>query len=318
MRNRLSVIYATDDNYAQHVAVSIVSLLKASSETTQYELFLLGNNLSDIHRSNLISIAEQYRTSIQFIDISALYERLPRNIDVANLSISTYSRLFLADLLPISVDRVLYLDCDTLVTQDLSVLSAFPMTDISVMGVEDMMYPEMKVKIGLRPDDKYINAGVLLINLRRWREISATSRFLSFIDKYNGKVPHLDQGVINGVLLDRGILPLKYNVQSPIYAIHRYIDLLRFHSLNSYYPREEFVTAKKMPVVIHYTSFFVERPWFKFCLHPHKKLYRKLLKETPYANCPLQKNKYGWNRKIKMILFRYVQPLYLIAKYKCK
>lgn len=316
--SRLSVVYATDDNYAQHVAVSIVSLLKARNKTTQYELFLLGNNLTVTNRSNLTSIAEQYNTKIQFIDISTLYERLPKDIDVANLSISTYSRLFLADLLPINIDRVLYLDCDTLVMQDLSVLTDYPMMNISVLGVEDMMYPEMKIKIGLKSDDKYINAGVLLINLKRWRETSATSRFLSFINGFNGKVPHLDQGVINGVLLDRGILPLKYNVQSPIYAIHRYMDLLKFHSLNSYYSPQEFLAAKEMPVVIHYTSFFVERPWFKFCLHPHKDLYRKFLRETPYAGYSLQNNKYGWSRKMKMILFHYIQPLYLIAKYNCK
>lgn len=316
MQKRLSVVYATDDNYAQHVAVSIMSLLKTSNEAIQYDLFLLGNNLSVTNRSKLTSIVKQYNASIQIIDITNLQDKLPSDIDVAKLSISTYSRLFLADLLPVSIERILYLDCDTLITQDLSALADYPMTDISVYGVEDMMYPEMKVRIGLKPNDKYINAGVLLINLKRWREISATSRFLTFINKFDGKVPHLDQGVINGVLLDKGILPLKYNAQSPLYAIHRYNDLLRFHSLNSYYSPQEVSMARRKPVIIHYTSFFVERPWFKFCLHPQKGLYRSLLKKTPYANHSLQNNKYGWNRKLKMILFRYVQPLFLIVKYK--
>lgn len=316
MLKRLSVVYATDNNYVQHVAVSIVSLFKAKNETTQYNLFILGNNLSVTNRSKLVSIAKLNNASIEIIDITNLPERLPHSIDVANLSISTYSRLFLADLLPTNIDRILYLDCDTFVRQDLSILSDYPITDISVYGVEDMMYPEMKNGIGLKPNDKYINAGVLLINLKRWRETAVTSRFLSFINKFDGKVPHLDQGVINGVLRDKGILPLKFNVQSPLYAIHRYNDLLRFHSLNSYYSPQEVLMARRKPAIIHYTSFFVERPWFKFCLHPHKKLYRDLLKETPYANHYLQNNKYGWNRKLRMILFRYAQPLYLIAKYK--
>lgn len=313
--HNLSIVYAADDNYVQHAAISIISLFKSCKDISRYKLFLLDNNISEANRFKILSIVKRYNTDISFIDISNSYEKLPEGIDIASLSISTYSRLFLADLLPTNLDRVLYLDCDTIVTQDLTDLAEYPLEGFSLYGVEDMMYPSMKTKIGLKPKDKYINAGVLLINLSYWRKEHVSSLFMTFIHKFKGKVPHLDQGVINGVLPNKGILPLKYNVQSPIYAIHKYNDLLKFHLLFDYYDEYEVLLAKREPVIIHFTSFFLERPWFKFCLHPKKKLYLKLLGDSPFANC-LQKNKYGINRKIRMLLFRYLQPVYLFIKYK--
>lgn len=310
----LSIVYAADDNYVQHAAISIISLFKSCKDISRYKLFFFDNNISEVNRFKILSIVKQYNADISFINIANSYRKLPGNVDVANLSISTYSRLFVADLLPQNLDRVLYLDCDTIVTQDLMCLAEYPLEGFSVYGVEDMMYPSMKIKIGLGPKDKYINAGVLLINLSYWRKMHISSQFLTFIHQFEGKVPHLDQGVINGVLHNKGILPLKFNVQSPIYAIHKYSDLLKFHFLLDYYDEHEVLLAKSDPVIIHFTSFFLERPWFKFCLHPKKDLYLSLLKESPFDNY-LTSNKYGIKRKIRMFLFRYMQPVYLFIKY---
>ena len=44
--SKLSIVYATDDNYAQHVAVSILSIYKTAQDISLYEFYILGNNLS--------------------------------------------------------------------------------------------------------------------------------------------------------------------------------------------------------------------------------------------------------------------------------
>lgn len=314
---KLYIAYTADENYIQHVTVSIKSLVRVAKNITRYEVYLLANSLSKSTIVEMQNFTEKNHLSFHIIGVDNLKGMLPKNINLGKLGITAYLRLFLADLLPQFIDKVLYLDCDTVIMQDLSYLLEYPMDDYSVCGVEDTMPPEIREQTGLGKDDSYINAGVLLINLKKWRDANMSKRFISFINQFNGKVPFGDQGVINGVLREHGILSLAYNVHSPVYAIHRYNDLLRFFSLNSYYSRDEVKRAKNNPIILHYTALFVERPWFRFCLHPQKKYYRNLSKETPFAKNRLHKNQYGWRRKIKMLVFIYMQPLYFVLKY-CK
>lgn len=310
----LAIAYATDNGYAQHVAVSLHSLFKSIKTPDTCRVFILDNRLSDFHRCNLMKTASHFGQNLNFIDISDIESRLPAGIDTANLSVSTYCRLFVAQLLPQDIDILLYLDCDTFVNDDITDIVRFLPTspDWYVAGVEDTMYPWMKEGIGLSRSDLYLNAGVLLINLKRWREENILERFIEFIENHNGTVPHLDQGVINGVFKQGKLkLPLKYNVQAPVFAFHKLNDLLRFYSISKFYDPETVDIARKNPAIIHYTSFFLERPWFKFSLHPLKHLYRNTLKLTPYSCSKLQANKTGFVNMLKDICFKYFQPIYL-------
>lgn len=310
----LAIAYASDNGYAQHVAVSIYSLYNSLNERESCQVYILDNGLSSLNRDRLSEIAHGFGNKLEFIDISDIASRLPAGTDTANLSISTYCRLFAAQLLPDGIDLLLYLDCDTYINDDITgIIDYLPDNqEWLVAGVEDTMYPWMKEGIGLLTTDLYLNAGVLLINLKRWRNDNVLKRFLEFIASHNGRVPHLDQGVINGVLKTGKLrLPLRYNVQAPIYAIHNRNDILGFFSLNDYYDEESINTAKKFPAVVHFTSFFLERPWFRFCLHPLRNLYRDTLALTPYSQSGLMPDRIGMLNKFKDLCFRYLQPVYL-------
>lgn len=312
----LTIAYATDDSYAQHVAVSLFSLFSSAKSPKSLKVYILDNNLTDCHRNNLTETARKFNQELSFIDISDIGSRLPADIDTGNLSISTYCRLFVGQLLPNNIDKLLYLDCDTYINDDLMDITDYvPGDDWFIAGVEDTMYPDLKESIGLERDELYVNAGVLLINLRKWRENNVVEKFIEFINHHHGAVPHLDQGVLNGVFKNGKIkLPLRYNVQSPIFAIHRREDLLSFFNLSEFYDSSSINSAKKSPSIIHYTSFFLERPWFKFSIHPYKNLYRKALKFTPYSETKLQQNNLGVIGRIKDLAFKYFQPIYLMLR----
>lgn len=317
----LAVVYATDNGYAPHMAVSLHSLLTHNTDTGQYEIYVLANNLSAQNQSKINAVAKGFGTEVYLIDISDIASLLPAGIDTANLTLSTYCRLFVSELLPKSHDRVLYLDCDTLICGDVLHLEQYVSKHPNwcVAGVEDTMYPHMKLGIGLAEDSLYINAGILYINLARWCELDITDRFLRFIDSHGGAVPHLDQGVINGVFSGKGEkvrLPLRYNMQAPVYAIHSYKRLLQFFSLSDFYSPSEIMDAKASPTIIHYTSFFVERPWFEFCLHPLRHCYHKHLALTPYRGLKRQKG-ISISTRVRDLAFRYFQPIYFLLK-RCK
>lgn len=314
MNKKCSVAYATDNNYAQHVAVSLVSLFENTN--IALDVYVLADHLASSHMLNLLSIGRKYEQNIIFISVDNLTSILKGyNVAINNLSISTYSRLFLSVLLPETVERVLYLDCDTVIVDDISFLWSIPMYDYFIGGVIDTMFPNYKKDIFLPEDKYYVNAGVLLIDLTKWRCVKAEQLFTDFINKFNGNVPHLDQGVINGVFHDKLILDLKYNVQTPVFLIKRYMNILRFFSLANYYSSDEVASSKAKPVIIHYSSFFADRPWFEFCLHPRKKRYLNYLEMTPYKDCKLIKNpKRTFRRKIKSIFFVYFQSLYFFMR----
>ncbi len=304
-----AIAYATDDNYAPHVAVSLYSLLKNLRGECP-ELYVIGNNLSQDNISKLQETVNKIGGKLNFIDGGLVAQTLPSDIDCANLSLSTYIRLFSAQLLPSHIDKLLYLDCDTYINCDINELMEVDLKNFPIAGIEDTMYPDMKVSIGLKADDPYINAGILLINLKYWREKNPLSKFLEVIKSYKGKVPHLDQGVINKVFNNnKVILPLKYNVQSPMFAIHKYQRILKFYGIKSFYNEKVVIDAKKNPGIIHFTSFFLGRPWEIGCIHPLRALYYKALENTPYKGITFTK-RIMWKRRVKMFSFKNMQSLY--------
>lgn len=309
--NSYTICYATDDNYAQHVAVSIVSLFLNNTEVEKLNVFILSNRLSIKNKEIIELTAEKYNRVITFIEVDNIEQLIGTKVNVNKLSISTYLRLFLADFMPKDVDKLLYLDCDVVIESSIAELLKIDMCSYYVGGVQDTMFPSYYDGVGLSLDQNYINAGVLLINLKKWREENITNKFLQFIEKFNGNVPHLDQGVINGVFQEKLILDLKYNVQTPLFIFKKYKDIIEFFELTNYYPEKEWIRAVEEPKIIHYSSSYAQRPWFKFCLHPKRSRYRYYKSLTPYCDNELQKNKISLKGKIKSLLMVNCQTLYL-------
>ena len=135
------------------------------------------------------------------------------------------------------------------------------------------------------PDSPYINAGVLFINLEKWRQNQIDQKFLKFLTDHKGKVTHHDQGIINGVCKERILLlHPKYNVHSTVIS-HPY-SLIAQISV-PYYTQVQHEEALKNPTIIHYTEGFYNRPWKKNCKHPLRQKFTEYNSRTPWANSRL-------------------------------
>lgn len=121
------------------------------------------------------------------------------------ISIASYARFFLASVIPESYDRVLYLDYDTIIMDTLVNLWKIDLDGFMVAGVQDTVDKYFLKKIGLTQNDLYVNAGIILINLSLWRSHNLEQKFMDFIKKYDGNVPHHDQGTINAVCNKKNI-----------------------------------------------------------------------------------------------------------------
>ena len=105
--------------------------------------------------------------------------------------------------------------------------------------------------------DTYYNSGVMLIDLDQWRRTNAKSKFESVIKRHSGKVPYVDQGVLNEAYKDQILcLPAKYNVYTEYYDF-TYDEVNQYRADRNVYSKEEIEEAKCDPVVVHFVSSFL-------------------------------------------------------------
>ncbi len=278
----LCAVYSADDNYAKYLGISMLSLFQSNRCFGTIEIFVLDCGIGEENRQRLTALAREYGRVIHFISMEEAVTGLNLNMGTRRIAIAAYARLFLASVIPESYDKILYLDCDTIIRDDIADLWNVEMEDCMVAGVKDTLDRFFIEIIGLGPEEAYVNSGVLLINLAGWREEHLEQQFMDFIRRFDGNVPHHDQGTINGVCVKKKyIVPPRYNVTSNLYSFSAK-TIRRIYSMDSFYSQEELDEAKKNPVVLHFTTGLVGRPWEENCIHPMKEEYLRIAEISPW------------------------------------
>lgn len=286
----MHLVLASDNNYAEFVAVVIASALANNTDFLHFHL--LFNDIDDSTIDLLKAQIPSDRGELHRYDIWDLQSKLQIRVP-DTIAISSYARLLLPSILPYNISKVLYLDCDTVITDNLSEFWNTNLRNNYIAGVLDTLpNNESKLNIGLPINAPYINAGVLLINLDLWRTDHLQQRFIDFLLGHNGQVHHHDQGIINAVCHGKvQVIHPRYNCTSNYYS-HPYELLQRTNT--PFYSREEYEEATSHPAILHFTEGFYNRPWTANCHHPSKKLYIRYHDTTPWRNTPLRKDQRSW------------------------
>lgn len=282
------VTLASDSNYIEFVATVLVSLFKNNPDAN-IAVHLLANALSDDDVCKVQKHIPQERGELFVYQIENFEERFKVEVK-ATIAITAYARLFLPAILPAEVERVLYVDCDVLFTSPIDDFYNVDFGDSLVAGVLDTLADDTaKVSIGCRVDEPYLNSGVLMIPLDKWRKENVQQQFIDFLVARNGNVKHNDQGIINAVCKGRKfIVSPRYNVNSNFYT-HPYSLLKECNT--PFYSQQEYEAAKEQPAIIHFTEGFLNRPWIANSLHPYKNEYLEYRALTLWKDTPLRKDK---------------------------
>lgn len=300
----MNILFSSDDNYAQHLGVLIYSLLSANAEADSIDLYVIDNEISEVNRRKIESVVGSFsNAAVTFIPFKKWKDSL--TLDLAwNISLSSYGRLFVGSIVPQNVDRVIYLDCDMVVRNSLEQLWNTDLGLYTIAAVQDDVTDGIKEAVTLNPEEQYFNAGMLLIDLKKWREQKIEDKCLAFIKEMNGRVIHHDQGVLNGVFRNNWYrLPVEYNLMTIHYMFNRTRILKYYGEHSEFYSESDIAKAKESPVILHYTPSFTSRPWVRGCKHPLRNLYWETLSKTPWAGAKPQKDKTKWY--IKLINLRY-------------
>ncbi len=316
MKERLCLAYAADDNYAKYLGKSMLSLFESNKAFANIEVFVLDCGIEDVNKNKLISIAKDYERDINFVSMEKYIASLELNMGARKIAIASYARLFLASVIPESFNKVLYLDCDTIVLEDLRKMWSIDIDKYMLAGVRDTVDKYFLKQIGLTADDYYINAGIMLINLESWRKENLQEKLLAFIKEYDGNVPHHDQGTINAICNKRVlVIASKYNVTSNFYSFSSE-TIKKLYSMKDYYSQKDLDEARQKPVILHFTTGLVGRPWEENCSHPMKDEYIKVSNKSPWNKEELLPDSRSPQVKAFATFYKY-SPLFLsILVYK--
>lgn len=283
----MNILLASDDNYAPLLGVTIYSCLKSNKlDFDIFNIFILDGGISNINKTKIESICDEANVNytLKFIKYDNLEDILGIEIK-STRPLATYARLFSATLIDESIDKIIYIDCDALVVDSLKELWQINIERYYCAGVLDAGPTYINTFLGLPETHEHFNAGLLLINLKLWREDNLEKSFLDYIFENDGRVFHNDQGVINVICKDK-ILKIdpKYNILSPFFEVG-YDKVLQWYGINEYYTKQIVENALKHPVFIHLTQFVNGRPWFTNASnHPLRLLFDSYAQKTPFKN----------------------------------
>ena len=275
----LKIIYASDDNYVGLTAISAVSLLKHNPEA---QINLLGYKLKPESIELIRSRVEQHGGSFCHFDVTPLISKLELLKISHYTSYAIFARMFTPELIRTD-DRVLYLDCDTLVTDCLDDLMAIDLHGHAFALALDAIHPAYKKVISLPPDKPYYNSGVMLMDLAAWKKHDCSRRFMEELTHPHGRIILPEQDVIARMMSDEvEPLPSKWNFLSQFILQRR----------------------KDAPAIYHFSGHTLGRPWFTSSKHPMREAYRRTAAEADLPEVAEQSRPLPFEYKVQYWLYR--------------
>lgn len=200
----MNILYASNDGFVRHLGTSMYSLFDKNRDIREITVYVLSLGLSEENIDKLQSIADRFQRKLVILELGNLRKKFDFDVDTGGYDISIMGRLFMGEMLPDTVTRVLYLDCDTVVARPLKKLWNTDL-DGAVLGavMEPTIYKAVKESIGLEGSDAYYNSGVLLVDLERWRKENVQKQLMEFLREKGGTLFASDQDLLNGTLKGR-------------------------------------------------------------------------------------------------------------------
>lgn len=289
------LVCAADENYVRPLAVTLHSAASNLKSGNHLQVVLMDGGIGESSWQKLEQTLAGLPISIQIVK--------PNRTEVADLGIShhithtAYFRLLSARLLPENLDRVIYLDSDVLVQDDLTELWKMELQNNYCLAAADIACPFVDARfapgrfrksipylatmapipnwkaLGLDPRQPYFNSGVMVLNLKRWRDDAVETRLIRCLRDHAKYVWCWDQYALNVVFAGQWqALPPRWNQGAHLFD---YPD-------ESYSPIEfaDFRDMRDHPALVHFTSEF--KPWLFRSNHPLREAWFAGLDRTAW------------------------------------
>lgn len=290
-----NILYCSDNNYAPYMGVSIKSLLENNKDAEAITVYAVSDNISDDNIERLKRQVAEYGDTRRLIVIDGRgwVDRL------VSLGVFPYRggqttnlRLFFMEYIEKDVERLLYLDCDTVVCGKLDELFDAPMDNSPAAVVLDSLSgKEYKKIIGFEESDQYFNAGMVLFNVENWVKNDCQSRLSALMNDPKYNLPNNDQDYLNLLLKeDKTVVSPKYNFQTThqVYSNKAYFSC---YSSNGYYGENEIDEARNAPAILHAYRFLGQFPWHKNAPHPWRPIFWEYVAKSQWSDLEPRESK---------------------------
>ncbi|MDY2636567.1 MAG: glycosyltransferase family 8 protein [Phascolarctobacterium sp.] len=279
MANSINIILATDKNYAQHATVAMASVLLNTYTPKKIYFFVIDDNINADNKEKMLSSVNKLGGRLSFVTAN---EKALEDVFVSgNLTRAAYLRLDIPNMVPFSVDRIIYIDCDLLVLSDIKQLWETDLNGKPLAATEDFGILSSSAKraekiknLAWKREYSYFNSGVLLIDVKQWRESNNAKKLLKLAVTKSFR--HHDQDVLNYLFMNNWVkLEAKWNVIPPIFN-------MPFRTVIDSALRKRAIAALKAPAILHYAGGY--KPWEYESVIGFNDKYYEYLSYTEYCN----------------------------------
>jgi lipopolysaccharide biosynthesis glycosyltransferase len=262
LQTPLFIATASTEGYLLPLRVMLVSLKAHLNPSYRPVLFLFNTRIG---AEQLMTIAALVETH-SIVPSPAATSMLPRS---PRFIAETAFPLLLSNLLPESLERVLFLDPDMLVLDDIARIWETEISNSSVAAVVDQAIPlcssirgvKDRSNLGIPDTAPYFNAGVMLVNLKRWKRLNIPVRASEYFHRFSGQTDFLHQEALNAVLWDDWLpLDQRWNLVASLTG-------------RAYGPYKRFSWGP--PGIVHFAGRF--KPWRMRIGGPFAALYDEFL-----------------------------------------
>ena len=272
--SQILIYTAADGNYALQAQVLFGSIIK--THLRPVHLIIFGNSW----KSREIKRITAMQTLLATVEIRSVDADKFSAVNLARgFPLATAYNVLAPEYLLQKESRAIYMDADMVVMEDLTDLWELPLTTavgavldahIVWMSSPSMWRPWREEKVD--PMTPYLNTGLMLIDLDRWRRESLTGRTLEYLEKYT--MPCVDQDALNFALNGA------FDQLHPRYNSMPYHLLKMFRYVDAVDPDQRIGEAITNPAVVHFHRSFFGKPWTYFSTHPGTKMWRTLASEV--------------------------------------
>lgn len=300
MDNKINIVFASDNNYAQHTAVAMASVLVNTKVPQKIQFYLIDDEIQQENKEKITKTVQNLGGNIEFIKIKN--SKLEDCYVSGELSRASYFRLDIANILDESIEKIIYLDCDLLVYDDIEKMWQLDMDgkpvaatcDLGIMASARVRKQKNKF-IGLPFDAPYFNAGVLIMDLKKWRDGNYAEAIIALATQ--NKYPNHDQDALNKFFMNNWQeIPLRWDVIPPVFNL--FLKILTKPDL-----RKKAIEAKLNPAIFHYAGGY--KPWEYEIHEGFNEKYYEYLKLTEFKDAKMpQFDKRRKNRSIRRQMLR--------------
>jgi len=271
----IHVSCAVEGPYLRHSAAMLHSVLTRGGADTVHVHYLHPPGLDARDARRLSAMIARLGGATTFIEVP---DERCRDLPTRGFTgKATWYKIFLPDLLPALLDRVLHLDADLIVDDSLVPLWETPLDQRYVAAVTNVLPPFYRHRareVGLAHERDYFNAGVMLMNLRQMRMDGCSQALFRYGVDHASELVLRDQDALNAVLgRRRAPLHPRWNCMNSLLVYPEGAKLLGVEAVRE---------ARRRPAIRHFEGPGDNKPWHLMCRQPERHLYRAHRRRTPW------------------------------------